>query len=272
MPKIEAGTAGNFLLNGIPYQKGKYELYVSGDIVGLARVAKDVEYIAAPVLFSSWTDATDTPYVSLAALITDLSTFFFSTGGGGAGTGWDGEVATFALLPPVGDHTGEVYLVTTKTGSQLTFNLKRSGFYRSDGATWSKVSEVQIMFNDSELTFSDDADNTKQLGFQINQVSTSTRRTATWQDKNGTVAYLDDLKPAFNVNLDNAEASVNRSVGGGRTTFTVTHNQNTLDLKPEVFRVSDGRTVGWRVERTGVNTIEASRNGNVANGLFRVVI
>jgi hypothetical protein len=80
------------------------------------------------------------------------------------------------------------------------------------------------------------------------------------------------LPPSFNIDLDSAESSVTRVFAGGRTTFTVTHNLNTLDLKPEVFRLSDGRTVGWRVERTGVNTVEVSRNGNVADGLFRILI
>jgi hypothetical protein len=80
------------------------------------------------------------------------------------------------------------------------------------------------------------------------------------------------LKPAFNVNLDALESSVTRVVAGGRTTFTITHNLNTLDLKPEVFRLSDGRTIGWRIERTGVNTIDVSRAGDIANNLFRVVI
>ncbi len=80
------------------------------------------------------------------------------------------------------------------------------------------------------------------------------------------------LPPSFAVNLDSAESSVTRVVAGGRTTFTVTHNLGTLDLKPVVFRLSDGRNIGWRVERTGVNTVDVSRNGNIANSLFRLVI
>jgi len=76
----------------------------------------------------------------------------------------------------------------------------------------------------------------------------------------------------LNINLDDALSPVSRVFSGGRTTFTVTHNFNTLDLKPEVFRLSDGRTIGWRIERTTANTIEASRSGNVANGLFRILI
>ena len=80
------------------------------------------------------------------------------------------------------------------------------------------------------------------------------------------------LPPSFAVDLDSAESSVSRVFAGGRTTFTVTHNFNTLDLKPQVFRLSDGRTIGWRIERATVNTVEASRAGNVGNGLFRILI
>ena len=83
-----------------------------------------------------------------------------------------------------------------------------------------------------------------------------------------------DITPSlsFNVDLDSAESSVSRVFAGGRTTFTITHNLGTLDIKPEVFRLSDGRTIGFRVERTGINTVEVSRNGNIADSLFRLVI
>jgi len=91
------------------------------------------------------------------------------------------------------------------------------------------------------------------------------------------IDYTNPLEPIisvlkFNVDLDSAESSVTRVVAGGRTTFTVTHGLNTLDIQAQVFRLSDGRTIGWRVERTGVNTVEVSRNGNIADGLFRLVI
>jgi len=76
----------------------------------------------------------------------------------------------------------------------------------------------------------------------------------------------------FNVDLDSTIGSVSRAVGGGRTTFTITHSLNTLDLQVQVFRLSDGRGINWRIERTGVNTIQASRAGTVADGLFRILI
>lgn len=76
----------------------------------------------------------------------------------------------------------------------------------------------------------------------------------------------------FAVDLDSAEADVSRVFAGGRTTFTVTHSKGTLDVTAEIYRLSNNRTVGWRVERTTTNAIEVSRAGNVADGLFRVVI
>jgi len=76
----------------------------------------------------------------------------------------------------------------------------------------------------------------------------------------------------FNVDLDSISSSVSRAVSGGRTTFTVTHSLNTLDVIVQIYRLSDGRGINWRIERTGVNTIEASRAGTVADGLFRIII
>jgi len=89
-------------------------------------------------------------------------------------------------------------------------------------------------------------------------------------DKSGAKGFYSFAN--FNIDLDSAEASVTRVVAGGRTTFTITHNLNTLDLQAQVFRLSDGRGINWRIERTGVNTIDASRAGNVADGLFRILI
>jgi len=94
----------------------------------------------------------------------------------------------------------------------------------------------------------------------------------TRRDSSGTDIILGGVSLVFNVDLDSAEASVTRAVAGGRTAFTITHSLNTLDLQAQVFRLSDGRGINWRIERTGVNTIDASRAGTVADGLFRILI
>jgi len=89
-------------------------------------------------------------------------------------------------------------------------------------------------------------------------------------DKTGTRGFYSFQN--FNVDLDSAEASVIRVVAGGRTTWTVTHNLNSLDLSVEVLRISNGRTSNLRIDRTGVNTIEASRAGTIADGTYRIII
>jgi len=94
----------------------------------------------------------------------------------------------------------------------------------------------------------------------------------TRRDSSGTDDVFGGGSIGLNVDLDSAEASVTRAVVGGRTEFTITHSLNTLDLQAQVFRLSDGRTIGWRIERTGVNVILASRAGTVADGLFRILI
>tara|TARA_R100000655_G_scaffold32644_1_gene64552 strand:+ start:1650 stop:2963 length:1314 start_codon:yes stop_codon:yes gene_type:complete len=107
----------------------------------------------------------------------------------------------------------------------------------------------------------------------VNHTPSATDYTQTHQADDGVIALTKNIAKAFfAVDLDSAESSVSRVFAGGRTTFTVTHNLDTLDLKPEVFRLSDGRTLGFRTERTGVNTVEVSRNGNIADGLFRILI
>ena len=77
---------------------------------------------------------------------------------------------------------------------------------------------------------------------------------------------------SFAVDLDNAESSVTRSVSGGRTYFDVVHSLASLDVVVQFVRLSDGRTVSMRLERTGVNDVQASRAGDVASGVYRVLI
>jgi len=76
MIKLENGT-GNFLLNGIPYPKGKYRIRILGSMVGLHEIGNQVE-VAGPTIFSNWVNAADVPYASVAALRADLRTFIFT--------------------------------------------------------------------------------------------------------------------------------------------------------------------------------------------------
>lgn len=77
----------------------------------------------------------------------------------------------------------------------------------------------------------------------------------------------------FAVNLDGAgEASVVRTFAGGKTTWTVTHSLNTLDVQTEVKEIATGETVGTDVIENTINSTDIIVNGNVADNLYRVVI
>jgi len=98
-----------------------------------------------------------------------------------------------------------------------------------------------------------------------------------WLNKNDEIFNgLEDLinqkVNRFSINLDSSESSVTRTVAGGRTTFTITHDFNSLDVMAQVYRISNSRDVGWRVQRNGVNELEASRAGTIADGDFRIII
>ena len=77
---------------------------------------------------------------------------------------------------------------------------------------------------------------------------------------------------SFNVNLDSSESSVTVATLNGRTVWTVTHGLNSLDVSVEVFRISNGRTTNLRIDRTGLNTLEASRAGTIAEATYRIII
>lgn len=73
----------------------------------------------------------------------------------------DGEVNTFADLPPAAIHSGDVYLVLQSTGVWL-INRKSGGLYLSDGATWSIIIDYDTL---------------------VTQISTNTTNIALKQDK-----------------------------------------------------------------------------------------
>lgn len=190
MARIIEFDTGSYKVETEVINSNSHQLHVRGDLVGIYNIGTG-KYVNGQLEdFSEWIDPSANPYASLSSLLSDLKTFFpfFFDVSGSSGSGWSGEVDTFAELPTAGaENDGQVYLVKTSTGSQLSFNLRRSGFYVSNGSVWNKLSNAQVLFTDDELTFRDDLDNTKQVGFQLSQISTGTRRTLTFPDKNFTI-------------------------------------------------------------------------------------
>jgi len=115
------------------------------------------------------------------------SNIFYEEGGGG-GTGFTGFVSNYAALPAAAAHTGELYYVLNSTGFLWS---QRSGTYYSDGASWTRAGNVNLTVQDNELIIKDDIDTTKQLQFQLANISTATTRTLTMPDRD---VILDNIK------------------------------------------------------------------------------
>ena len=108
-------------------------------------------------------------------------------------TGWKGEVSIYADLPVATAVAGEFWMVLNPTGSRFLLNYKASGLYLSEAGVWRKINDAQILLNDNQFSVYNAVDNSKQIAFDVSTIATATKRTATWPDKDGTVAMLSDL-------------------------------------------------------------------------------
>jgi len=108
-------------------------------------------------------------------------------------TGWKGEVSIYADLPVASSVSGEFWMVLNPTGSRFLLNYKAAGLYLSETGVWRKINDAQILLNDNQFAVYNAADNTRQIAFDASVIATGTKRTATWPDKDGTVAMTSDL-------------------------------------------------------------------------------
>ena len=123
-----------------------------------------------------------------------------TSGGGGSGTGWTGQVEFRADLPiTIGNPAiGTIYLVEKPTKILLgAYTTYQSGLYIRDFNTgalsdWRKLN-VKVKFTDTEFAIVNAADESKQAKFDLSLVTTSTTRTYNYPDKNGTIALLSDI-------------------------------------------------------------------------------
>ena len=89
---------------------------------------------------------------------------------------------------------------------------------------------------------------------------------------NTTIGGCDWEDKYFAVDLNSTLPNVSVLVVGSNTTFTVTHNLDSLDVKPEVFKTSNGQTTYARIRRISVNEVTVRLKGTIANGDYRIII
>ena len=87
MVKIEANTDRSFLINGVPYQKGQYEISPLSDEtqIKIVRVGSDTVLTKAALV--DWVDAGGSPFADFAAFVLYTEPFFFRSVAGGGGSG-----------------------------------------------------------------------------------------------------------------------------------------------------------------------------------------
>ena len=83
MVKIEANTDRSFLINGVPYQKGQYEISPLSDEtqIKIVRVGSDTVLTKAALV--DWVDAGGSPFADFAAFVLYTEPFFFRIVAGG---------------------------------------------------------------------------------------------------------------------------------------------------------------------------------------------
>ncbi len=140
MVKIEANTDRSFLINGIPYQKGQYEISPLSDEtqIKIVRVGSDTVVTKAPL--TDWVDAGDSPFADFAAFVLYTEPFFFRSvagGGGGSvnsvtGDGVGGTATDVLLTFPTSNQVDNDSLIP---GANVTLALNELGVATSDNAT-----------------------------------------------------------------------------------------------------------------------------------------
>jgi hypothetical protein len=113
-------------------------------------------------------------------------------------TGWSGEVANYSNLPSAASGPGQFWMVLNASGSRFLLNYKASGLYLSESGSWRKINNAQLLLNDAQFAVYNTLDNTKQIAFDVSAIATATKRTATWPNKDGTVAFTSDVVSSHN--------------------------------------------------------------------------
>lgn len=187
--------------HGKEYQRGVLSLDIDPDNIQILEIrttqARQILYKIDLSTDSINVDGT-TSFANADVLRDAIRPFFFRDASGGGDTPLipsQNKAVDFASLPPAGDHTNEIWFVENQTGtwigSLVGVTRKQSGLYKSNGSTWEPTNDPLQYWVEGQISFKD-SDGTGELLFNLDLTGS---RTASWPDKDGTVAYISDLIP-----------------------------------------------------------------------------
>jgi hypothetical protein len=166
-------------------------------------------------------------------------------------TGWSGEVANYSNLPTAASVVGQFWMVLNSSGSRFLLNYKASGLYLSEAGSWKKINNAQLLLNDAQFAVYNTADNTKQIAFDVSAIATATKRTATWPNKDGTVAFTSDI-----VSNHNSLSGIQGGAVGDYQHLT-TAELNDVKAIDQVFTIAEQTKLTGIESLAEVNTINS---------------
>jgi len=221
MVKIEANTDRSFLINGIPYQKGQYEISPLSDEtqIKIVRVGSDTVLTKAALV--DWVDAGDSPFADFAAFVLYTEPCFFSSvaGGGGSGVssvtgdGVSGTATDVILTFPTSNEVDNDSLIP---GANVTIALNELGVATSDNATEIGTNAANITNNTTDI-----GNNTTAIGTNATNIGTNASDINTLQTDNTGVNTGDETtlsiqtkRPLKTVNSQSLEGVGNVVISG----------------------------------------------------------
>ncbi len=207
MVKIEANTDRSFLINGIPYQKGQYEISPLSDEtqIKIVRVGSDTVLTKAALV--DWVDAGDLPFADFAAFVLYTEPFFFRSvaGGGGSGVssvtgdGVGGTATDVVLTFPTSNQVDNDSLIP---GANVTLALNELGVSTSDNATAIGTNTTNI------------GNNTTAIGTNASDISTLQTNNTGTNTGDETTLSIQTKRPLKTVNGNSLEGIGDVSISG----------------------------------------------------------
>lgn len=168
----------------------------------------------------------------------------------GTTTSWANRF-TFTTITPTNSlsaNTGTEVTADSNT-TNLILNSQNEYLLINPNATAKRINfQIVPTFYQGDFEVKDDTDNTKKLRFNVTGITTSTMRTATWPDKSGTVAFLDDISGGGG-DISNGGNSTGSAITIG------TNDNNSLQLETNnVVRTIIDNTGSLSTTTTTANT------------------